>query len=138
MRGALCGTMFTRVYAREPVDVSNGPREPVSRARSSFVSGPFVPASEGGMVSAPTERVFNIAVIPGDGIGVEVIPEGLRVLERLAEQSDGRFRFRFESFPWGSKYYLQTGRMMDPDGLERLPRFDAIYFGAVGWPDVPD
>ena len=45
------------------------------------------------------ERVFDIAVIPGDGIGVEVIPEGLRVLERLAEQSDGRHRFRFESFP---------------------------------------
>ena len=89
-------------------------------------------------MSAPAERVFDIAVIPGDGIGVEVIPEGLRVLERLAEQSDGRHRFRFESFPWGSQYYLQTGRMMDPDGLERLQRFDAIYFGAVGWPDVPD
>ena len=100
--------------------------------------GPFVPASEGGVVSAPAERVFDIAVIPGDGIGVEVIPEGLRVLERLAEQSDGRLRFRFESFPWGSQYFLQTGRMMDPDGLERLQRFDAIYFGAVGWPDVPD
>jgi tartrate dehydrogenase/decarboxylase / D-malate dehydrogenase len=102
------------------------------------MSGPFVPASEGGIVSAPAKRVFEIAVIPGDGIGVEVIPEGLRVLERLAEQSDSRFRFRFESFPWGSQYYLQTGQMMDPDGLERLQRFDAIYFGAVGWPDVPD
>src|SRR5687767_14173974 len=100
--------------------------------------GPFVPASEGGVVSAPAERVFEIAVIPGDGIGVEVIPEGLRVLERLAEQSDSRHRFRFESFPWGSHYYLQTGRMMDPDGLERLQQFDAIYFGAVGWPGVPD
>src|SRR5919107_1873580 len=100
--------------------------------------GPFVPASGGGVVSAPAERVCDIAVIPGDGIGVEVIPEGLRVLERLAEQSDGRLRFRFESFPWGSQYYLQTGRMMDPDGLERLEPFDAIYFGAVGWPDVPD
>src|SRR5215211_7157649 len=100
--------------------------------------GPFVPASEGGIVSAPSEPVFEIAVIPGDGIGVEVIPEGLRVLERLSEESDGGFRFRFESFPWGSQYYRQTGQMMDPDGLERLQRFDAIYFGAVGWPDVPD
>src|SRR5688500_19478115 len=100
--------------------------------------GPFVPASEGGVVSAPAERVVEIAVIAGDGIGAAVIPEGLRGLARLAEQSDGRHRFSFESFPWGSQYYLQTGRMMDPDGLERLQRFDAIYFGAVGWPDVPD
>src|SRR5918993_1950198 len=100
--------------------------------------GPFVPASGGGVVSASADRVCDIAVIPGDGIGVEVIPEGLRVLERLAEQSDGRYRFTFESFPWGSQYYLRTGRMMDLDGLERLEGFDAIYFGAVGWPDVPD
>ena len=81
---------------------------------------------------------YRIAVIPGDGIGAEVIPEGLRVLERLAEQSGDRFRFDFESFPWGSQYYLQTGAMMDADGLARLREFDAIYFGAVGWPDVPD
>jgi tartrate dehydrogenase/decarboxylase/D-malate dehydrogenase len=84
------------------------------------------------------ERVFDIAVIPGDGIGVEVVPEGLRVLERLAEQSEGRYRFAFESFPWGCQYYLDTGKMMDPDGLERLQDRDAIYFGAVGWPGVPD
>jgi tartrate dehydrogenase/decarboxylase / D-malate dehydrogenase len=83
-------------------------------------------------------REYRIAVIPGDGIGGEVIPEGLRVLDRLAETSGGRFRFAYESFPWGSHYYLQTGRMMDADGLERLRRFDAIYFGAVGWPEVPD
>ena len=100
--------------------------------------GPFVPAREGGAVSAPTEREIKIAVIPGDGIGVEVIPEGLRVLERLVELSGGRYRCTFESFPWGSQYYLRTGRMMDPDGLERMQEFDAIYFGAVGWPDVPD
>ncbi len=84
------------------------------------------------------ERVYHIAVIPGDGIGVEVVPEGLRVLERLAEQSEGRYRFAFESFPWGCQYYLDTGKMMDPDGLERLQDRDAIYFGAVGWPGVPD
>ena len=81
---------------------------------------------------------FRIAVIPGDGIGTEVIPQGLRVLERLAEQSGGRYRFDWESFPWGSNYYLQTGRMMDEDGLARLQGKDAIYFGAVGWPEVPD
>src|ERR1700761_8797094 len=77
------------------------------------------------------ERTFRIAVIPGDGIGKEVVPEGLRVLEAVG-------RFAFESFPWGCEYYLETGQMMDPQGLELLQPFDAIYFGAVGWPGVPD
>jgi tartrate dehydrogenase/decarboxylase/D-malate dehydrogenase len=81
---------------------------------------------------------FRIAVIPGDGIGKEVVPEGLRVLERLAEQSSGSLAFTFESFPWGCEHYLETDVMMDPDGLEKLADFDAIYFGAVGWPGVPD
>ena len=84
------------------------------------------------------EREYQIAVIPGDGIGTEVTPEALRVLERLAGQSDGRFTFSFTTFPWGSSYYLQTGRMMAEDGLEKLRNKDAIFFGAVGWPDVPD
>ncbi|MCC6315039.1 MAG: tartrate dehydrogenase [Thermomicrobiales bacterium] len=83
-------------------------------------------------------RAFRIAVIPGDGIGQEVVPEGLRVLDRLAERSGGRLAFDYEHFPWGCQYYLRTGRMMDADGLERLAEFDAIYFGAVGWPGVPD
>jgi tartrate dehydrogenase/decarboxylase/D-malate dehydrogenase len=81
---------------------------------------------------------FRIAVIPGDGIGQEVVPEGIRVLERVAAGSNGRFRFEYEHFPWGCQYYLETGRMMDADGLDRLEKFDAIYFGAVGWPGVPD
>jgi tartrate dehydrogenase/decarboxylase/D-malate dehydrogenase len=85
-----------------------------------------------------TPKSFRIAVIPGDGIGNEVVPEGLRVLERLAAASNNRLRFEFESFPWGCEYYLKTGRMMDEDGLARLEQFDAIYFGAVGWPGVPD
>lgn len=83
-------------------------------------------------------RTYRIAVIPGDGIGQEVVPEGLRVLEHLADRSGGQFAFAFESFPWGCEHYLRTGRMMDEDGLDRLRPFDAIYFGAVGWPDVPD
>jgi tartrate dehydrogenase/decarboxylase/D-malate dehydrogenase len=83
-------------------------------------------------------REFRIAVIPGDGIGNEVVPEGLRVLEHLAATSNGELAFTFESFPWGCEYYLKTGRMMDEDGLARLQPFDAIYFGAVGWPGVPD
>ena len=81
---------------------------------------------------------FRIAVIPGDGIGKEVVPEGLRVLERLAEQSSSSLTFTFESFPWGCEHYLETGDMMDPHGLDMLAGFDAIYFGAVGWPGVPD
>jgi len=81
---------------------------------------------------------FRIAVIPGDGIGQEVVPEGIRVLERVAERSNGACRFEYEHFPWGCQYYLETGRMMDADGLDRLKRCDAIYFGAVGWPGVPD
>jgi tartrate dehydrogenase/decarboxylase / D-malate dehydrogenase len=76
---------------------------------------------------------FRIAVIPGDGIGQEVVPEGLRVLDAV---SGGRFTY--EHFPWGCQYYLETGHMLDPDGLDRLRQFDAIYFGAVGWPGVPD
>jgi tartrate dehydrogenase/decarboxylase / D-malate dehydrogenase len=83
-------------------------------------------------------RAYRIAVIPGDGIGQEVVPEGIRVLDRLAAQADGSFGFQYEYFPWGCQYYLETGRMMDADGLGRLQPFDAIYFGAVGWPGVPD
>ena len=81
---------------------------------------------------------FRIAVIPGDGIGNEVVPEGIKVLERIAETSGGQISFVFESFPWGSAYYQQHGRMMAENALSVLQRFDAIYFGAVGWPDVPD
>jgi tartrate dehydrogenase/decarboxylase/D-malate dehydrogenase len=75
----------------------------------------------------------RIAVIPGDGIGQEVVPEGLRVLDRASGGA-----FEYAHFPWGCQHYLQTGRMMDPNGLDRLREFDAIYFGAVGWPGVPD
>lgn len=89
------------------------------------------------MTENPT-RTYRIAVIPGDGIGQEVVPEGLRVLDRLAADSNGAFAFAYEEFPWGSEYYAKTGRMMDEDGLDRLKDADAIYFGAVGWPGVPD
>jgi len=84
------------------------------------------------------QTTFRIAVIPGDGIGAEVVPEGLRVLEKIAATSPRRVTFEFEHFPWGCEHYLRTGRMMDEDGLDRLRGFDAIYFGAVGWPGVPD
>jgi tartrate dehydrogenase/decarboxylase/D-malate dehydrogenase len=81
---------------------------------------------------------LRIAVIPGDGIGQEVVPEGIRVLDRLAGLSGGKFSFTYEEFPWGCRYYQETGRMIDEAALETLKGFDAIYFGAVGWPGVPD
>lgn len=83
-------------------------------------------------------KTYSIAVIPGDGIGKEVVPEGLKVLDALAAASDGRFAFQYEHFPWGCEYYLETGEMMPANALEMLRRFDAIFFGAVGWTNVPD
>ena len=82
-------------------------------------------------------RQYKIAVIPADGIGKEVIPAGVKVLETLAE-TDGTFFINYEAFPWGSDYYHQHGKMMPKDGLNILKNFDAIYFGAVGHPSVPD
>jgi tartrate dehydrogenase/decarboxylase / D-malate dehydrogenase len=82
-------------------------------------------------------REHSIAAIPGDGIGKEVIPAGVAVLKALeARRSD--FRLRIESFPWGSDFYRSTNLMMPEDGLEVLRRFDAIFFGSVGDPGVPD
>ncbi|GBD42548.1 putative tartrate dehydrogenase/decarboxylase TtuC' [bacterium HR40] len=82
-------------------------------------------------------RIHRIAVIPGDGIGPEVIAAGMQVLEALAAL-DGGFRLEFTSFDWGSEHFRRTGAMMPEDGVEQLRRFDAIYFGAVGAPDIPD
>jgi tartrate dehydrogenase/decarboxylase / D-malate dehydrogenase len=83
-------------------------------------------------------KEYHIAVIPGDGIGMEVIPEGVKTLQ-TARQIVGGFELRFEEFPWGTEYYLKTGRMLPEDGLKTLENFDAIYLGAVGMPSlVPD
>ncbi|MEJ2727489.1 MAG: tartrate dehydrogenase [Deltaproteobacteria bacterium] len=79
---------------------------------------------------------LNIALIPGDGIGREVVPEGVRVLEALATRHG--FEVKFEAFPYGCNYYLKRGVMMPADGLNRLGDFDAILLGAVGDPEVPD
>ncbi len=79
----------------------------------------------------------KIAVIAGDGIGPEVIAEGVKVLETIAK-IDGSFQFDFTYFPWGCEYYKETGRMMAEDGIEQLKQFDAIFLGAVGAPGVPD
>ncbi|MGH9256740.1 MAG: tartrate dehydrogenase [Vicinamibacterales bacterium] len=78
----------------------------------------------------------RIAVIPGDGIGKEVVPEGIRVLEAAGR----RFGFDFEwtTFDWSCERYAKTGSMMPDDGLEQLRKFEAIFLGAVGFPGVPD
>lgn len=82
-------------------------------------------------------KTYRIAVIPGDGVGPEVLTEGVKVLKRVAEL-DGSFQFEDVWFPWGCEYYLKTGRMMPEDGIDILKEFDAIYLGAVGYPGVPD
>ncbi|QTE67370.1 tartrate dehydrogenase [Clostridiales bacterium] len=80
---------------------------------------------------------YRMASVPGDGIGPEVIAEGIKVLNAVAAL-DGGFRFEWTEFPWGCDFYLQHGKMMDDDGIEQLKQFDAIYLGAVGAPGVPD
>ena len=82
-------------------------------------------------------NIHKIAVIAGDGIGPEVINEGVKVLKEVA-RIDGGFEFEFTYFPWGCEYYKETGRMMAEDGMEQLSKFDAIFLGAVGAPGVPD
>jgi tartrate dehydrogenase/decarboxylase/D-malate dehydrogenase len=79
---------------------------------------------------------YRIAVIPGDGIGKEVVPEGLRVLEAVGRRFD--IRFRWDEYPWSCETYARTGRMMPEDGMAHLDESDAIFLGAVGFPEVPD
>jgi tartrate dehydrogenase/decarboxylase/D-malate dehydrogenase len=81
-------------------------------------------------------KTFTIAVLPGDGIGKEVVPEGIRVLERVG--STFGLQFRFQHFDWSCETYKKTGRMMPEDGIARLRDHDAIFFGAAGFPGVPD
>ena len=82
-------------------------------------------------------KAVKINLVPGDGIGVDVVREGCRVLERLAE-IDGGVRFDFNHLPWSCEYYLKHGKMMPDDGLKILEDCDAILLGAVGFPGVPD
>jgi tartrate dehydrogenase/decarboxylase/D-malate dehydrogenase len=83
-------------------------------------------------------KTYRIATLPGDGIGQEVLPEGLRVVQAAARKHG--LQLEFEQFEWAScDYYLEHGKMMPDDWFEQLQGFDALYFGAVGWPDkVPD
>ena len=84
----------------------------------------------------PTGHKHKIAVIMGDGIGKEVVPEGMRVLDVAAE----RFGFKLEwtPFPWSCEYYSSKGEMMPKNGLDILKEYEAIFLGAVGYPGVPD
>ena len=81
-------------------------------------------------------KAYKIAAIPGDGIGIEVVAAGVEVLKALAEREG--FEMSFDHFDWGSDYYKRHGVMMPADGLTQIKDHDAIFFGAVGAPDVPD
>lgn len=83
-----------------------------------------------------SQKAYRIASIPGDGIGTEVIPAGQAVAEAAARQH--QFKLEWTEFDWSCERYLETGRMMPEDGIEQLKEFDAIYLGAVGWPEVAD
>jgi isocitrate/isopropylmalate dehydrogenase len=79
-------------------------------------------------------RIYRIASIPGDGIGVDITNAAEQVLHKLSSASGSTFEFGFHTFDWSSRKYLERGWYMPPDGIQQLKRFDAIYFGAVGWP----
>jgi tartrate dehydrogenase/decarboxylase/D-malate dehydrogenase len=81
-------------------------------------------------------RTYEIAVIPGDGIGTEVMPQALNVLERVAEICD--FEIKFRNYDWNCETWLRTGQMMPKDGIDQLSQSDSILLGAVGFPSVPD
>ena len=80
---------------------------------------------------------YNVALVPGDGVGPEVVVEGRKVLDALSAQ-DGNMKFQYTSYPWGSNFFRETGRLMPEDGLDQLRPHDAILFGAVGDPEIPD
>ena len=84
----------------------------------------------------PATRKYKVAVIPGDGIGREVVPEGMRVAEAAGRKFG--FSITWQEFDWSCERYARTGRMMPEDGLQQLRAFDAIFLGAVGYPGVPD
>src|SRR5260370_17672538 len=81
-------------------------------------------------------KTFNVAVIAGDGIGKEVVPEGIRVLEAAGQRFG--FQFKWHGFDWSCETYVKTGSMMPANGIEQLRRLDALFPGGVGHPRVPD
>ena len=81
-------------------------------------------------------KEYKISAIAGDGIGKEVMPEGIKALQKVADQHD--FRIQWQDFPWSCETYHASGKMMPDDGIEQLADSDAVYLGAVGFPGVPD
>jgi tartrate dehydrogenase/decarboxylase/D-malate dehydrogenase len=90
----------------------------------------------GGEEAVAVAKTYEIAVIPGDGIGKEVVPEGMRVLEAAARRFG--FALTWRPYDWSCERYAKTGAMMPPDGLEQIKAMQGIFLGAVGYPGVPD
>ena len=88
------------------------------------------------MAEASKSNEMKIAVIPGDGIGHEVVPEGIKVLEAAARRFD--LAFKFTDYDWSCERFHKTGAMMPEDGLDQIRDSDAVFLGAVGFPGVPD
>src|ERR1700704_6319663 len=88
------------------------------------------------IVVSPMAKAHRIAVIPGDGIGKEVVPEGVRALEAAGKKFG--IEFKWDEFPWSCEYRLKHGRMMPEDGLAAIRGHDAVFFGACGFPGVPE
>ena len=87
-------------------------------------------------VAKDRSNKLRIAVIPGDGIGNEVVPEGIRVLEAVGARFG--IDYAWDHLDWSCQRFAKTGAMMPADGLDQIAKHDAIYLGAVGWPGVPD
>lgn len=81
-------------------------------------------------------KIYNIAAVYGDGVGHEIVPAGMKILEKLAQKHD--FLIKSQTFLWGAGFYKKHGAFLPKDGLETLKKFDAVYFGAVGLPSVDD
>lgn len=85
------------------------------------------------IASRSVRPIFRIASIPGDGIGTEITEAAIQVLNKLSD-TVGTFALEFEELDWSSRKYKERGYYAPPDGVEGLKKYDAIYFGAVGWP----
>src|ERR1039458_7260526 len=96
----------------------------------------MAPRPWGARIVFETMKTFTIAVIAGDGVGTEVVPQARRVLEKIARKHD--VTFVFEEFEWGASHYRRWGRMMPAGAIDLLEPCDAILLGAVGHPDIPD
>src|SRR5438309_11355086 len=116
----------------DPVSTGSGPPATLSRSECGrgFRPTMFRP------IFCETMKSYRIATIPGDGIGQEVVPQGIRVLNAAGRKFG--INFDWDHLPWSCEFYRKTGTMMPRDGLDRIRHHDAIFLGAVGFPSVPD